>query len=75
MAHSSAGCTACVSSLLSGTLAAGHLLNLSLVLEVSVVIFVKVRLGDDGFLVKETFCKCMILTFDPLSLSLAHAQI
>lgn len=77
MAHAWATCASCVGSLL---LAAGlrvrwHLLNLSPVLQMGHVVLVEVRLGDDGFLIKQSLRKGVVLSFNSLGFALAYAQI
>ena len=74
MAHPG-GCTSSVGSLLGGLGVSGHFSDLSLVLQVGHVVFVEVRLGDDGFLIKQAFCECMVLTLNSLVFVFPNADI
>ena len=74
MAHPG-GCTSSVGSLLGGLGVSGHFSDLSLVLQVGHVVFVEVRLGDDGFLIKQAFCECMVFTLNSLRFTLSYAQV
>lgn len=75
MAHTSGGSASGVGPRLACLRTTWHLRDLSLVFEVSVVVFVEVRLCDDGLLIKQAFCKSVIFTLNSLSFLLANSQI
>ena len=52
-----------------------HLLDLALVLQMLAVVFLELLLFDDGFLVKETFRKGVVLTLNSLRFSLPDHEI
>lgn len=61
-----------VSSLLP---TARHFLNLSLVLQMVLVVLVEASLSDNSLFVKQAFCKGMVFTLDPFGFLLANDKI
>ena len=58
-----------------GTGLATHFLNLSFIPHVVVEALVMRFLRNDCLLIKQAFRKSVVLALDPLSLTLAHAQV
>jgi hypothetical protein len=63
-----------LSSLLASS-AAGHLGDLTLVLQMVIVVLVKFLFVDHGLLVEEALGEGVVFALDPFSLSLAHDQV
>lgn len=64
--------TTSVGSLFSAT---RHLLNLSLVLQMVLVVLVETSLGDDGLFIEQAFCKGMVLSLNSFGFFLADNEI